>query len=99
MLSINLRLLATRCRKEGRCNSLLQNLQHTGLAVDLITVEIACPGHFKPETISQVAKACQVAKKSVQALFEQGAHTAVSCSYRIFNARTPPVWDLSDLLK
>ena len=91
--------MAARCQKEGRYNSLLQDLQHTGLAVNLITIEIACLGHFMPETISQVAKACQVAKKSVQALFEQGAHTAVSCSYRIFNARTSLAWDLSDLLK
>jgi len=52
-----------------------------------------------PETISRVAKACQVAKKTVRTQFEQGAHTAVSCSYRIFNARASPVWDLYDLLK
>ena len=31
-------------------NSLLQNLQHTGLAVDLITIEIGCLGHFMPKT-------------------------------------------------
>ena len=47
-----------------------------------------------PETISQVAKTCQVAKKSVWELFEQGACTAVSCSYRIFNAKTSLLWDL-----
>ena len=34
-----------------------------------------------PETISRVTKVCQLAKKSVWALFEQGARTAVSCSY------------------
>ena len=54
---------------------------------------------FLPETISRVAEACQVAKKTVWTLFEQGARTAVSCSYRIFNARASPMWDLSDLLK
>ena len=45
-----------------------------------------------------MAKARQVAKKSVRVLFEQGARTALSCSYRIFNARISPVWDQSDLL-
>jgi len=43
------------------------------------SIEIGCLGYFMPETISQVAKVCQVAKKTVQTLFEQGAHTAVSC--------------------
>jgi len=76
-----------------RCtyNSLLQDLQHTDFAVDLITIEIGCLGHFMLETISQVAEACQVAKRSVRALFEQGARTAVSCPYRIFDVRTFPV--------
>jgi len=90
--------LAARARKEDRCNSSFQGLQHTGLAADLITIEIGCLGHFMPETISGVAEACQVAKRFVRALFEQGTHTAVSCSYRIFNVRTSPVWDLSNLL-
>ena len=53
-----------------------------------------------PETISRVAKACQVAKKTVPDMaVRQGARTAaVSCSYRIYNARASPVWNLSDLL-
>jgi len=91
--------LAARAQKEDGYSSLLQDLQHTGLAVDLVTIEIGYLGHFMPEIISRVAKACQVAKRSVWALFEQGARTSVSCSYRIFNARTSVVWHLSDLLK
>jgi len=53
-------LLAARARKEYRYNSLLQDLQHTGFVVDLITIEIGYLGHFMPETISRVAEACQV---------------------------------------
>jgi len=49
---------------------LLLDLQHTGLTVDLVTIEVGFLGHFMPETISQVAKGCQVAKKSVLVLFE-----------------------------
>ena len=64
-------LLAARVRKEDRYNSLLQDLQHTGLAVDPITIGIDCLGHFLPETtVFRVAKACQVAKNSVWALFD-----------------------------
>ena len=40
-----------------------------------------------PDTISQVANACEVAKKTIRSLFEQAARIAVSCSYRIFNSR------------
>ena len=47
--------LAARARKENRYNSLLQDLQQTGLAVDLITIEMGCLGNFKPEAISCVA--------------------------------------------
>ena len=65
-------------------SSLLQDLQHTGLAGDLVTIEIGCLDHFMPEAISWVAKACQAAKKFVWALFEQGTRTAVSCSYTEF---------------
>jgi len=102
-ITINTRehLLAARAQKEDRYRSLLQNLQRTstGLTVDLITIEIGCLGHFMPEAISRVAKACQVAKKTVPTLFEQGARIAVSCSHRIFNARASPMWNLLDLLK
>ena len=36
----------------------MYDLQCTGLAVDLIPIEIGCLGHFMPETIIQVATAC-----------------------------------------
>jgi len=77
------------------CVSKHTSYWRTGLTVDLITIEIGCNclGHFRPETISRVAEACQVAKKTVRTLFELGASSAVSCSYRIFNARAPLVWD------
>jgi len=88
-------LLAARARKEDRYNSLVYNLQCTGLAVDLIPIEIGCLGHFMPETITQVATACCISKRIIQPLFEQAARIAISCSYRI---RASPEWDLVDLL-
>ena len=48
-----------------------------------------------PDTIAQVANACEVAKKTIRSLFEQAAHIAVSCSYRNFNSRAFPEWDLA----
>ena len=66
-------------------HSLLYDLQRTRIVVDLISIEIGCLGHFIPETLAQVATACCVSKKTVRSLFEQAAHIAISCSYRIFN--------------
>ena len=85
-------LLAARAQKEDRYNSLVYDLQCTGLAVDLIPIEIGCLGHFMPETITQVAK------RIIWPLFEQAARIAISCSYRIFNSRASPEWNLVDLL-
>ena len=56
-------------------------------------------GHFLPETIAQMATACEVPKKTIRSLFEQAARIAVSCSYRIFNSRASPGWDLLDHLR
>ena len=89
--------MAARAWNEDRYGSLLYDLQHTGLVVDLITIEIGCLGHFMPETLAHVATACCVLKKTVRSLFEQASRIAISCSYRIFNARASPEWDLLDL--
>ena len=62
-------------------------------SVNLISIEI------RPDTIAQVANACEVAKKTIRFLFEQAARIAVSCSYRIFNFRASLDWDLSVCLK
>ena len=48
-----------------------------------------------PDTIAQVANACEMTKKTVRSLFEQAARIAISCSYKIFNSRASPDWDLS----
>ena len=85
-------LLATRAWKEDRYGSLSYDLQRTGLVVDLISIEIGCLGHFMPETLAQVATACCVSKITVRSLFEQTAHIAISCSYRIFNSRVSLEW-------
>ena len=59
------------------------------LLISVISIEISCLGHFMPDTISQVANACEM-MKTVRSLFEQAACIAVSCSYRIFNSRAFP---------
>ena len=56
-------LLAARARKEDRYNSLVYDLQCTGLAVDLIPIEIGCLGHFMSETIIQAATASCISKR------------------------------------
>ena len=68
-------------------------------SVNLISIEIGCLCHFMPDTIAQVANTCEVAKKTIKSLFEQAAHVAVSCSYRIFNSGASPDWDLLVCLK
>ena len=92
-------LLAARARKEDRYSSLQYDLQLSGLTVNLVPIEIGCLGHFLPETIAQMATACEVPKKTIRSLFEQAARIAVSCSYRIFNSRASPGWDLLDHLR
>ena len=85
--------------KEDRYSSLQYDLQLSGLTVNLVPIEIGCLGHFLPETIAQMATACEVPKKTIRSLFEQAARIAVSCSYRIFNSRASPDWDLLDHLR
>ena len=92
-------LLAARARKEDRYSSLQYDLQLSGLTVNLVPIEIGCLGHFLSETIAQMATACEVPKKTIRSLFEQAARIAVSCSYRIFNSRASPGWDLLDHLR
>ena len=91
--------LAASTRKEDRYSSLQYDLQLSGLTVNLVPIEIGCLGHVLSETISQMATACEVPKKTVRSLFEQAARIAVSCSYRIFNSRASPDWGLLDHLR
>ena len=53
------------------------DLQLSGL---IISTEIGCLGHFMPDTLAQVANACEVTKKTIRSL---AACIAVFCSYRI----------------
>ena len=46
-----------------QCSCLQHELQLSGLMV-LIFIEIGCLGRFMPDTIVQVANACQVMKKT-----------------------------------
>ena len=82
-------------RKIDIYGSLLYDLKCTRLVVDLIPIEIRClGGHFMPETLTHVATACCVLKRTIRSLFEQAACVAISCTYRIFNSRFFPEWDL-----
>ena len=65
------------------------------MAVYNMTFSLSVNLHCMPETIAQEANACEVTKKTIRFLFVQAACIAVSRSYRIFNSRTSPDWDLS----
>ena len=64
--NIQQHLLAARARKEDRYSCLQYDLQLSGLSVNLISIEIGCLGHFMPDTIAQVANACEVAKETIR---------------------------------
>ena len=68
-----------------------------GLSVQL-AIEVGCLGHFMPETLANVARTCNLSKRKVRLLLERAAEIAISCSYRIFNARSSEQWDVNDLL-
>ena len=91
-------LLAANNRKESRYGPLLLDLQHTGRSVYFATIEMGCLGHFMSESLINVSKVCNIPKRSVRVLFESAAKIAISCSYRIFNARSSELWDVTDLL-
>ena len=44
-------------------------------------------------------EAASALSSTIRSLFEQAARIAVSCSYRIFNSRASPGWDLLDHLR
>ena len=48
--------------------------------------------------LANVARTCNLSKRKVRLLFERAAEIAISCSYRIFNARSSEQWDVNDLL-
>ena len=91
-------LSAANSRKLDRYSSLLLDLQCTGLIAQLVTIEIGCLGYFTPTTLINVFHACKLPSRAIKSLFDQAARIAISCSYRIFNARNSELWDLTDLL-
>ena len=91
-------LLATNFRKEDHYSSLLLDLAHTGLSVELVTIEVGFLGHFLPSSVTNVCRVCHLSKHSTRCMFEQAARVAISCSYQIFNARSSELWDVSELL-
>ena len=91
-------LSAANSRKLDCYSSLLLDLQCTGLTAQLVTIEIGCLGHFTPTTLTNASHACKLPSRAIKSLFDQAARIAISCSYRIFNARNSELWDLTDLL-
>ena len=91
-------LLAANLRKEDRYSSLLLDLAHTGLSVELVTIKVRCLGHFLPSSVTNVCRVCHLSKHSTRYMFEQAAPVAISCSYQIFNAHSSELWDVSELL-
>ena len=89
---------AASSRKVARYGPLLADLERTGLFVELVTIEVGCLGHFLPSTISNLCRVCHLQKCSVRAIFEEAAQVAISCSYKIFNAYSSELWDISELL-
>ena len=89
---------AASLRKQDRYGPLLQDLRDSALSVDLVTIEIGCLGHFTPATISKLSEICHLPKRNVHSMLQQAAKVAISCSYRIFNARQSPSWDIIELL-
>ena len=59
---------------------------------------IGCLGHFLPTFISNICKICHLQKHCVRNMFRQASKVAISCSYRIFNARSSELWDVPNLL-
>ena len=74
-------LLAANLRKEDRYSSLLLDLAHTGLSVELVTIEVGCLGHFLPSSVTNVCRVCHLSKHSTRCMLEQAARVAISCSY------------------
>ena len=90
--------MAASSRKETRYGPLLSDLEHAGLSVTLVTIEVGCLGHFLPSFISNLCKVCYLQKRPVRAIFEQAAQVAISWFYRIFNARASGLWDVTEFL-
>ena len=91
-------LLDANFRKEDHYSSLLLDLAHAGLSVELVTIKVRCLGHFLPSSVTNVCRVCHLSKYFTRWMFEQAARVAISCSNQIFNARSSELWDVSKLL-
>ena len=63
--------VAASSRKEARYGPLFLDLEHTGLSVTLVTIEVGCLGHFLPSSIPNLCKVFYLQKRPVRAIFEQ----------------------------
>ena len=48
------------CTKVAHYGPLFSDLEHTGLFVELVTIEVGCLGHFLPSTISNLCRVCHL---------------------------------------
>ena len=70
-----------------------KNLAHAGLSVELVTIEVGCLGQFLPSSVTNIYLNIlqdRCLNKLLELLF--------SCSYRIFNACSSELWDVSEML-
>ena len=90
--------LAVSHGKQDRYGPLLKDLKCTSLSVELVTVEVGCLGHFVPVTVAKLSEVFHQSKYSIRGILQQAAKVAISCLYRIFNARSSTSWYVIDLL-
>ena len=64
-------LLAANFRKEDHYSSLHLDLEHAGLSVELVTIEVGCLGHFLPSSVTNMCRVCHLSKHSTRCMFEQ----------------------------
>ena len=58
----NMHLLAANIRKEDCYSSLLLDLAHAGLSVELVTIKVICLGNILPSSIANVCRVCHLSK-------------------------------------
>ena len=81
-------------RKEASYGPLISDLEHTGFFM----LEVGCLVHLLPPTVSKLCNICYLQKHCVQAIFKQAAQVAISCSYKIFNALTSELCDVTEFI-
>jgi len=74
-------LLAARYHKGDCYGPLLNNLEQVGFSVNLVTIEVGCLGHFKPETVSKLSDVYMPSTKEYYSLYSS---VSSSCCNLLF---------------